>query len=129
MNNMFCYTFSLRKRPGVYDSEGHFSGIHGPNSLEHSCPRNFYWSSDSPWNSASFGTKAREKKVWQRSILELEKAKKQGNLQQNSWKDVFYWWFFFFNLRESSEMNTIFELSAKSWVDSTNFQEKSFSSL
>ena len=76
----FDICISSTREGGSMIQKHDFISIYGLSILEHSHPKNLYWSLDSPWNSASFGTKASEKKVWHRSILELEKAKKQGNL-------------------------------------------------
>ena len=115
--------FFFHKRRGSTIQKHDFIGIWGLSTFEHSRPKNLYWSLDSPWNSASFGTKTSERKVWHKSVLELEKAKKQVNLWQNWWKGGFCRRFFVFKPEEWSETNTISELSAKSWVDSTNFHE------
>ena len=76
----FGIYFPSTREGGFMIQKGDFIGIYGLSTLEHGYPKNLYWSLDSPSNSASFGTKTCERKVWHRSILELGKAEKQGNL-------------------------------------------------
>ena len=76
----FVIDFSSRRGGESMVQKGDFSCICGISTLEHTCPKNLNRSSNSPRNSASFDTKADEKKVWHSVVVELETAKKSENL-------------------------------------------------